>query len=423
MLALLKKLSLIAVVLLQNAAIYAQEEVNYDESKIPPYVLPELLTSLNGTKITSVSEWEKIRRPELFSLYESQVFGKSPAHPEYLHFKLLTEDTHALDGLATRKEIAMYFTKENTRYVTILMYLPNKREKPVPVFLGLNFKGNHSVSTDPGITITETCLQQGNKMHPRGSEAPRWPIKILLENGYGVVTVQNSDIEPDRDTGFQEGLHPLFYTPGQTAPRPDEWGTLAAWSFGLSCIMDYLVTDSAVDSRKVAVIGHSRNGKAALWAGAMDKRFAIVVSNDSGCGGAALFRRRIGETVRIVNTMFPHWFCGNFKQYNDKEDEIPVDQHALIALIAPRPVYVASAAGDRWADPKGEFLSTAHASPVYALYGLQGMSIQEMPELDTPVTDGYIGYHIRPGEHNIKLYDWQQYVRFANKFFKKSATK
>ncbi|SBW01649.1 conserved exported hypothetical protein [uncultured Dysgonomonas sp.] len=402
------------------------QELNYDESKIPPYTLPELLVSEDGEKITTEAQWIEKRRPEILSLFETQVYGKSPEHPKGLHFEVLSEDRYTIGNMATRKEIAVYFTEDEKHFMTILMYIPNKRNGSVPLFFGLNFKGNHTVNEDANITESITRMKPRKDgdgevrphMFKRGEAASRWPVEMLIANGYGLATVYRGDIDPDYDDGFQNGVHPLFYKEGQAKPESDEWGTLAAWAWGMSCAMDYFETDEDIDATKVAVVGHSRHGKTALWAGAIDQRFAMAISNDSGCGGAALFRRRIGETVNKINSLFPHWFCENFKQYNNKEDELPVDQHQLIALMAPRPVYIASAVEDLWAGPKGEFLSGLYASPVYQLFGLTGMTVDEMPEVDDPVTNGYIGYHVRTGNHDIKLYDWQQFVKFADRHFK-----
>lgn len=396
-------------------------KVNYDESKVPVYTLPDVLTLTNGRKVTTKKEWMEKRRPELLCLFETQIYGKAPVRSKDLHFRLLNEDREALGGLATRKEVAVYLTKDEKHYLTVLMYLPNRRKGAVPMFFGINFKGNHAIHPDEGITFPseERMIAYGRKrMFPRGSAASRWPVEMLMEHGYGLATFYRGDIDPDFDDGFQNGVHPLYYKKGQTRPAEDEWGTLAAWAWGMSCAMDYFETDKDIDAKRIAVFGHSRLGKTTLWAGAIDPRFALVISNDSGCGGAALSRRKFGETVRAVNCQFTHWFCRNFWQYNDKEDTLPVDQHELIALMAPRPVYIASAEEDRWADPKGEFLSGVYASPVYELFGLPGLPVKEMPAVNQPVLSGTIGYHIRSGKHDINLYDWTQFVKFADKHLK-----
>lgn len=389
---------------------------NYDEAKVPGYTLPELLRLENGKAVTDVRTWEEKRRPALLKLFEEQMYGKAPQAPAGLHFQLLSEDKSALGGLATRKEVKVCFDADGTHYLTLLLYTPNRREGKAPCFLGVNFFGNHTTSLDPGVSLPDISRYRSDfTLDARGSQARRWPLEYILERGYAVATFCCEDVDPDVDDGFRNGVHGLL---GPAQRTGADWGTLAAWAWGLSRALDYLQTDADVDGSKVAVFGHSRMGKAALWAGACDPRFAMVVSNASGCGGAAISRRHYGETLRRINIRFPHWYCRNFHQYGDNEDEMPFDQHELLALIAPRPLYVESGSEDRWSDPRGEYLSLVEASRVYRLYGFDTFTSTQQPPVETPVVYGVTGYHIREGKHEILLYDWEQYLRFADRMWK-----
>jgi hypothetical protein len=405
-----------------SASLVAQTFVaNYDESKMPAYTLPDPLVFSNGTPVKSESDWKK-RRIELVNLFENVEYGTTPAGKVHATSVLLSDDLNAFDGKAIRREIQLKLERDGAEVLmNVLLYLP-KSDKPVPLFIGYNFSGNHTVAKDPEIAITTSWLKSrgetGNNSaleSQRGSDAKSWPIAEVLARGYGVATVYCGDADPDFDDGFKNGVHSLF----KEIRTGSSWGSVAGWAWGLSRVMDYLEKVKEVNSRQIAVLGHSRLGKAALWAGVKDTRFAMVVSNESGCGGAALSKRIYGETVERINTSFPHWFCENFRKYNKKEENLPVDQHELLALIAPRPLYVCSAEDDKWADPKGEFLSCVAASPVYQLLGKEGFPGKEFPELQKPVL-GTIGYHIRPGKHAITLYDWSCFMDFADKSFEKN---
>jgi len=384
--------------------------------------LPDPLTFENGKSVASSSDWYGKRRTEMLELFEKEVYGRIPEFDFSQVYILNESDSSALDGIAIRKQITIkIIINDQNLDINVLIFQP-KSEIPVPVFLGYNFDGNQTVQADTNIFITTSWVENDSELgindhhaneKTRGIASSRWPVKMIIEHGFALATVYYGDIDPDYDDGFKNGIHGLIHPDGAT-PGVDEWGSIAAWAWGLSRVMDYLESDPAINAQKVTVIGHSRLGKTALWAGAIDERFAVVISNNSGCGGAAISRRQFGETVERINSSFPHWFCDNFNHYNKKEKKLPVDQHMLIALLAPRPVYVASATEDLWADPRGEFLAALAADTVYQFLGLPGLPVKTMPDADHPVIEGYIGYHIRTGKHDITAWDWEQYLKFVD---------
>lgn len=396
-------------------------DTNYDEALVPKYDLPDLFEFNNGEKVTDRNEW-LLRKKEIIGHFENEVYGISPEWDGTIESFVISETDTLFDGLAKRQEILIRLKNNNkTVDIFLLLYLPRNICK-APIFLGYNFHGNHTVTFEEEIRITKNWVRNNNSADAvnnkasekgRGAFSNRWPIKEIISRGFGVATLYYGDIDPDYDDGFKNGIHALY-----DARRDDtSWGSIAAWSWGLSRVMDYLETKDNIDRDRIFLIGHSRLGKAALWAAACDERFAMVISNNSGCGGAALSRRQFGETVEIINNSFPHWFNGNFKKYNGKENLLPVDQHALIALMAPRPVYIASASEDLWADPKGEFLAGLHASPVYTLFDKDGIEDSSMPSVNTPIQQGSIAYHLRDGKHDITLYDWQEYMNYIDFHF------
>jgi hypothetical protein len=385
--------------------------------------IPDPLKLARGVRVKTVDEWESIRRPEIRELFSRHMYGYSPAPPE-LSYRILSHDRDALDGKAIRKQVRVFFAPDTSVWMDILIYLPARKTSPVPVFLGMNFYGNQAVWNDPAILITPNWVDQNEVLGvennrateaSRGVRSSRWPIDRILERGYGVATIYYGDVDPDFDDGFMNGVHGLFDKGNRTE---SSWGSIAAWAWGLQRALDYLVTDSDVDASKVAVLGHSRLGKAALWAGATDERFAMVISNESGEGGAALTRNEKGESLEQITTTFPHWFCSVYKSFAGRVNDLPFDQHMLLALVAPRPVYVASAVEDLWADPEGEFLSAVYAEPVYKLYGHKGLGTRKMPDVGKPLHEGRIGYHLREGKHDLTAYDWEQFMNFADKHWR-----
>lgn len=401
---------------------------NYDEAKVPSYTLPDPLVTSGGKRVTTIRQWENGRRPELLKLFAAQVYGKTPERKLKTRYEVKSVDSSALGGTAIRKQISIVWTEyPNLPSLDLLLYVPKNRsgsEKP-PVFVGLNYMGNHSITTETGVALSTRWLPNrtdGKVVNNRATEAARgvqlsrWPLELIVSKGYSVATAYYGDLEPDHPEGWKTGIRSVLDPP--TNQKSDGWQAIGVWAWGMSRMLDYLETDGSVDAKRALVVGHSRQGKAALWAGAQDLRFAAVIANESGEGGATLSKRIFGETIERINTTFPYWFCPQYRTYNGRPEALPFDQHELLALIAPRPLYVASAQGDQWADPKGEFLSAQKTDPVYQLYGKKGIGTGDWPPIHQPVGET-VRYHVRAGEHDVKRYDWEQFIDFADKQVKR----
>ncbi|MEO6784811.1 MAG: prolyl oligopeptidase family serine peptidase, partial [Chthoniobacteraceae bacterium] len=328
--------------------------------------LPDPVLTQSGARVTTSTAWETTRRPEVLELFRKHVYGRAPVgRPTDLKFEVFDSSADAMDGKATRKQIRIsYGGPGGERAINLVLFTPNGVKQPAPCFL-LICNRPAAENIDP----------------TRAVKSPFWPAEEIVARGYAAAAFFNGDVVPDKHDGFKSGVFAIY---DQSPRAADAWGTIAAWAWGASRALDYLVTDPAIDAKRVAVVGHSRGGKTALWAGAEDERFAMVVSNDSGCTGAALARGKTGERIRDINRGFPHWFDENYKAFVDREDELPLDQHMLDALIAPRLLYIASASEDSWADPKSEFLAAVHAGPVFGLFGLKGLASATMRKADAP---------------------------------------
>ena len=357
--------------------------------------MPNPLIFNDGSKVETLSDWEK-RRLEILEIIRSECFGRNPVdRPADLSFKVIEQDDNALEGKAIRKSVKISFSGPGGKLsFRVNVYIP-KSDKPVPAFLLMCHRSPKMINLD------------------KETENAFWPAKMIVSRGYAAIAFDANQVDKDKHDEHKGQVHGIF----DKERQGDSWGTIAAWAWGCSRVMDYIETDKLIDAKKVAVIGHSRGGKTGLWAGATDTRFAMAISNNSGCSGADLARRKEGERIKDI-IRFRHWFCRNYDKYADKEETLPFDSHMLIALTAPRLVYVASASQDKWANPKGEFEASVMASEVYEKLGLVGLSSKEFPALDTAIQGGKLGYHLRKGKHGLNEFDWNKYMDFADKHLK-----
>jgi hypothetical protein len=382
--------------------------------------LPDPLVMFKGDKVTTAEQWRTQRRPELKALFEHYMYGKAPPAPEKVTVKVEREDKKFFDGKATKREVAISFGPPDCPKIHLLLVVPNERKSPAPVFLGMNFCGNHALVKDPTVAIPTSWMYPNNPgvknnrstETGRGTQIDVWALEQSIDRGYAVATFYSGDIDPDRPD-VREGIQSHLRKKGEK-PGPHEWGTIAAWAWGIQRAVDYLTTVEELDRERIAVVGHSRLGKTALLASAFDERIALAIPLQAGCGGTAPSRGKVGESVKRINDSFPHWFNGAFKEFNDKPDLLPFDQHCLVALMAPRPVLFSNATEDTWANPKGQFDVLLAADPVYRFLKVEGLEAREMP-VAGKLVNSRLGYYIREGKHSMTKEDWKVFLDFADK--------
>lgn len=391
--------------------------VNYDEARVGTYTLPDALTLNNGKPVRTAKEWYAKRRPEIVTLFETQQYGRAPGRPADETFELTDKGTPALDGKAIRKQVTIHLDKEKTA-IHLLVYLPVAAKKPVPMFFSINFGAIQNAVSDPGITpITVWDMKTNTRIAPpAGRGFGRLDVNAFLDAGIGVATYYYGDVDPDYANGFSNGVRAQYLKPGQTERAADDWGSIAAWAWGMSRVQDYFETDKDIDARRVAIHGVSRLGKTVMWAGAHDTRFAAVIASCSGEGGAALSRRNYGETIAhlTATTRYPYQFAANYAQYAGFPDKAPMDANLLIALVAPRPLLLQTGTTDNWSDPKGEFLAAVAAGPVYRLLGKEDLGTTKWPAARQLLLHD-LSYYMHEGGHGMVPTDWAIYVQFLKK--------
>jgi len=389
--------------------------VNYTEANVGTYVLPEPLMLANGQKVRDAEIWNQKRRPEIVKLFEENQYGRSPGRPVDMSFDVFDKGTPAFEDKAIRRQVTIYFSKDKSGpKMDLLIYLPVNADKPLPILLNISFTANSLTVNDPGVKEGEIWNRQKQRVPAsQGFRFGSLNVMRFLEKGFGIATVYYGDIDPDFEGGLPYGVRSLYIKSGQTERASDDWGAIGAWSWGLSRALDYFETDDSVDAKRVAIMGVSRLGKTVLWAGAIDARFAMVIDICSGEGGSALSRRNYGETIAhlVESSRFPYWFCPNYQKYGDHVDQFPVDAHMLLALIAPRPVLLITGNKDKWADPKGTFLSAVAAGPVYDLLGEQNLGTSDLPSAGEPVLHD-IGFYMHDGGHGTNPSDWDVILKF-----------
>ncbi len=381
--------------------------------------LPDPLGCLDGTRVTTADEWRRARAPELRHLFQHYMYGFFPPPPEEVSSTVLWEDDRFCDGLGTLSELDVRFHPTAPSF-RLLVAVPNSRPASgAPVFIGPNFGGNHTEVDHPAVMLPDTWMRPTipGVVDNRATEAgrgkqKRFDFERALRRGYGVATFYYGDLDPDRND-FTDGVHP--HLGGGPQRGPHDWGAIAAWAYGVMRAVDVLVRHPGIDRSRIAAVGHSRLGKTVLLAAAFDERIALVIPHQAGMGGSAPSRGTVGESVRQINEAFPHWFCDEFKRFNDQPERLPFDQHCLVGLCAPRPVLFSNATEDTWANPAGQFEVLKAAEPVYRLFVVEGLAAEEMPQPGTLI-DSRLGYFLREGKHSMTGEDWEAFCAFADRW-------
>ncbi|HWI59862.1 MAG TPA: acetylxylan esterase [Bacillota bacterium] len=390
-------------------------------SLAPQAGMPDPLTLLDGRKVTSRAQWVNQRRPELKALFAHYVYGAIPPKPAQWQVQVVGEYPDFLGGQATLKLVTLATGATNAPRIDLMLVLPNGKPTPAPVFLAMDFCGNHALTADPRVPLARSWLADGCKgctnnaatEAARGTQAGDWPLAEIVRRGYGLAAFYSGDVDPDR-AEVSQGLYAWLAGGDPAKNSPADRGTIAAWAWGFQRCVDYLVTDRGVDARRIAAVGHSRNGKTALLAAAFDERIAMAFPHQAGCGGTAPSRGKTGESVKAINDRFPHWFNRQFKQFNETPERLPLDQNCLVALCAPRPVLISAAEGDQWSNPAGQFEVVRAADPVYRFLGVEGCPVTQMPPLRQLVGQR-LGYYIREGKHSMTADDWNTFMNFADR--------
>jgi hypothetical protein len=396
--------------------------VNYTEALAGEPVLPDPLTLANGKPVIDATVWTEQRRPELVRLFEENQYGRVPGRPKEMTFDVFDKGTPAFDGKAVRKQVTIYFSKDKTAgpHADVVIYLPAGATAPVPLILQASFTANNLAVEDPGVKVGRIWNVQQKERVPasEGRRFGRLNVVDTVARGFGVATVNYADFDPDTPGAIAHGVRQLYLKPGQTEPAPDEWGTISAWSWGLSRVLDYFETDPQVDAKRVGLFGVSRLGKTVLWTGARDPRFAFVIASCGGEGGAAVSRRNYGETVAhlVAPTRYPYQFAANYAKWAADPSTSPVEANLLVSLIAPRPLLLQTGDTDIWSDPKGEFLAALSATKVYELLGESGLQTEQMPQPGQPI-GGTLSYYMHAGGHGSIPSDWEVFLRFMEEHF------